>query len=123
MQKNPVRWWEIASRDARALADFFKGALDWDAHYDENTCIYEMPVEDTSNGFVGGGFFTMKKESKLEPHLTFYIEVDNVDSKAKEIEELGGSIVLEPFDVPGIGCRICLFKEPQGQMLAIIQRR
>lgn len=122
-QKNPIRWWEIASSDADAVARFFQEALDWELDYDEKTGIYELPAGDASNGLAGGGIFTLKKESKLEPHLTLYIEVEDVDAKAKEIEKLGGSIVLEPFDVPGIGVRICLFKEPMGQMLALIQKR
>jgi predicted enzyme related to lactoylglutathione lyase len=123
MQKNPVRWWEIASKDADKVADFLKKAFEWEMHYDEKSGIYEIPAGDSSNGFVGGGVFTQKPEAVLEPHLTMYIEVEDVDAKAKEIVELGGTIVLEPFNVPGIDARICLFNEPMGQMLAIVQKR
>ena len=124
MQKNPIRWWEIVSHDAKSMHEFFKNVFDWDMNFDENSGIYEVPAGDASNGFIGGGFFTLKETSKLEPHLTLYIEVDDVDAKAKEIVEHGGSIVLEPFDVPGLkDTRICIFKEPQGIMLALIQRR
>ncbi len=122
-QYNPVRWWEIASSDADAVAKFFKDALDWELEYDAESGIYELNAGDISNGFAGGGIFTLKKESKLKPHLTMYIAVDDVDAKAVEIAGLGGSIVLEPFDVPGIGVRICLFKEPTGHMLALIKKR
>jgi predicted enzyme related to lactoylglutathione lyase len=124
MQKNPVRWWEIASRDADKVAEFLKKVFEWEMEYDDNSGIYEIPAGDASNGFTGGGVFTLKQESKLDPHLTMYIEVDDVDAKAKEIVGHGGTIVLEPFDVPGLkDVRICLFNEPMGQMLAIVQKR
>ena len=56
------------------------------------------------------------------PFLTIYIEVDDVKEKAKEIEDLGGSIVIEPFNISPTA-RICLFNEPSGVTFAMIQRR
>ena len=69
--------------------------------------------------FAGGGVFTLRK-AKL-PFLTMYIRVDDIDAKAKHIEELGGFIVIAPLDISKTS-RICLFNEPSGVTLGMLQR-
>ena len=59
------------------------------------------------------------RRAKL-PFLTIYIKVDNIDTKVKLIEEADGFVVDPPLDLPG-GSRICLFNEPSGVTLAMIQ--
>ena len=121
MNKHPVRWWEYASSDAQVSVDFFRLVFGWELALDENTGIYEEPAGEGGNGFAGGGIFTLKPDSKLVPHLTIYIAVDDVDAKAMEISSAGGEIVIEPLEIsPGV--RICLFKEPMGQLFAMIER-
>ena len=120
MQKNPVSWWEIGTKDAGALADFLKKAFEWDIKFDEKMDYHTISAGEARNGFYGGGLFGLKEECKDHPYLTLYIAVDDVDAKAKQIKELGGTIVQEPFDVEGVG-RICMFKEPQGQLLGLIK--
>ena len=46
--------------------------------------------------------------------------MDDIDAKVKLIEEAGGFIVDPPLELPG-GSRICLFNEPSGVTLAMIQ--
>jgi len=118
MQKNPVCYWELASNDAEKSIKFLKEVFDWGVEYDKKTGIYEIPAGDASNGFTGGGVFTLRK-AKL-PFLTIYVRVDDIDAKAAKIEKLGGYIVEPPFDLPS-GSRICLFNEPSGVTFAMIQ--
>jgi predicted enzyme related to lactoylglutathione lyase len=84
--------------------------------YDARTAIHELPVELTP--VQGGGVFTLRR-AKL-PFLTIYIKVDDLGAKVKLIEENGGFIVDPPLDLPN-GSRICLFNEPSGVTLAMIQ--
>ena len=120
MAKNPVCWWEIASRNAGKTADFLSKIFEWEWEYEEGPDFYKMIVDWESNGFEGGGVFTLKKESKIQPHLTVYIEVEDIDAKAKMVEELGGEIIQGPFDITP-KTRICLFNEPNGQLMAMLQ--
>ena len=69
---------------------------------------------------MGGEVFTLKK-AKL-PFLTLYIQVDDINEKTKLIEELGGFILEPPFEIPS-GSRICLFNEPSGVTLAMLERK
>jgi predicted enzyme related to lactoylglutathione lyase len=59
------------------------------------------------------------RRAKL-PFLTVCIKQDDLDAKVKPIEENGSFIVEPPLDLPS-GSRICLFNEPSGVTLAMIQ--
>jgi len=120
MQKNPVVYWEIASNDADKSVKFMEEVFGWNFEYDERTTIHEFPAGDAQKAFAGGGIFTLQK-AKL-PFLTIYIKVDDIEAKAKKIEELGGFIVIPPREVIPGGPTICLFNEPSGVTLAMIQR-
>lgn len=117
MQKNPVCYWEIASHDAEKSIDFLKKVFEWEVEFDERIGLYDIPAG-SPNAFTGGGVFTLKK-AKL-PFLTIYIRVEDIEAKVKKIEELGGHIVIPVQEIPG-GSHICLFNEPSGVTLAMIQ--
>ncbi len=116
MSNNPVIYWELASHDSAKTVDFLKKVFDWDFEYDARTTIHELPVELTP--VQGGGVFTLRR-AKL-PFLTIYIKVDDLDAKVNLIEENDGFIVDPPLTLPN-GARICLFNEPSGVTLAMIQ--
>jgi predicted enzyme related to lactoylglutathione lyase len=59
------------------------------------------------------------RKAKL-PFLTLYIKVEDIFTMANRVEESGGHIVEAPFDIGG-GSYICLFNEPSGVTLAMIQ--
>lgn len=47
-----------------------------------------------------------------------YIEVPDVDVAAKRVDTLGGQVVREPFEVPGVG-RNALVRDPYGALVGI----
>jgi predicted enzyme related to lactoylglutathione lyase len=116
---NPVVYWEIASHDAVKTADFLQKVFGWAPEYDAKTTIYEFPAGDACQSFSGGGVFTLRR-AKL-PFLTMYLKVENIESKARLVEKHGGFIVEEPFEISP-GTMICLFNEPSGVTLAMLQK-
>ena len=120
MQKNPVCYWELASHDAEATVEFLKKVFDWQVEWDDRIGLYDVPAGNTSGSFAGGGVFTLRK-AKL-PFLTIYVRVHDIEAKAKLVVENGGHIV-EPVQDIGNGTRICLFNEPSGVTLAMIEPR
>jgi predicted enzyme related to lactoylglutathione lyase len=123
MQNNPVVFWELASHDAEKTVAFLEEIFDWDIHLDEPSGIYEIPADRGGPAqpapFTGGGVFTLRK-ARL-PFLTLYIRVEDIEDMAKRVEELGGLIVIPPEEVVP-GSRICLFNEPSGVTLAMLER-
>jgi len=120
MNSNPIVWWEIASHDAKRTVNFLNEVFQWKWVYDENTGCFDFPILPNRRKCAGGGVFTLKK-AKL-PFLTMYIQVEDIDQKAKLIEKAGGFIVEPPFEIRR-GTRICLFNEPSGVTLAMIEKK
>lgn len=118
MHNNPVVYWELASHYADVTVDFLRKVFDWEFEYDPSTTIYEMSTSETPHAFNGGGVFTLRR-AKL-PFLTLYIRVEDIEAKVRLILENKGFIVEGPIAIPG-GAKICLFNEPSGVTLAMIQ--
>jgi predicted enzyme related to lactoylglutathione lyase len=118
MGKNQVCYWELASNDAGKSVAFFEKVFGWEMQLDDRLGIHELPSGDTSGGFHGGGIFTLRK-AKL-PFLTVYIQVDDIEERARAIEEAGGLLVEPPFELP-TGSKICLFNDPSGVTFAMLQ--
>jgi hypothetical protein len=118
MANNPIYWWELASHDANKTVEFLKQVFGWDIRFDEGAGFYTVPADRSHADLRGGGVFTLRK-AKL-PFLTLYIMVEDIFAKAKEVERAGGHIVEAPFRI-GSGSHICLFNEPSGVTLAMIQ--
>jgi len=115
---NPVLFWELASNDQEASVEFFRSVFDWKIEYNERIKFYQVSTGGGS-GDVDGYIFTLGK-AKL-PFVTVYILVDDIEAKAKLIEEQGGLIVHPPnMTVPG-GPRICLFNDPSGVTFAMLE--
>ena len=117
--KNPVVYWELASHDAQKTVDFLEKVFGWAPEYDEKSTIYEFPAGESRQLFKGGGVFTLRR-AKL-PFLTMYLRVEDIEAKARLIEEHGGFIVEAPFEISP-GTRICLFNEPSGVTLAMLEK-
>ena len=119
MSANPVVWWELASSDADKTVAFLQKVFDWNLVFDEKLGFYVMPTDDDDKqAFGGGGVFTLGK-ARL-PFMALYIRVDDIEAKAKLVEEAGGLIVEAPFEIQS-GTKICLFNEPSGVTFAMIQ--
>jgi predicted enzyme related to lactoylglutathione lyase len=116
---NPVVYWELASHDAEKTVDFLRKVFGWSAEYDQKSTIYEFPAGEARQAFAGGGVFTLRR-AKL-PFLTVYLKVKDIEDKARLVKENGGFIVEEPFEISP-GTRICLFNEPSGVTLAMLEK-
>ncbi len=117
--ENPVVYWELASHDAEKTVNFLKKVFDWTPEYDEKTGIFEFPAGESQAAFSGGGVFTLRR-AKL-PFLTVYMRVNDIEEKARLVVQHGGFITEAPHEIsPGV--KICLFNEPSGVELAMVEK-
>jgi uncharacterized protein len=120
MAHNPVVWWELASRDAESSVAFFREVFGWALEFDEDAGFWVMPADlHDQHSFVGGGIFTLRRARR--PFVALYITVEDIEAKAHQIVQAGGTIVEGPFFI-GSGSMICLFKEPSGVVFGMLQR-
>jgi predicted enzyme related to lactoylglutathione lyase len=93
---NPVVHFEVLGSDAEALQGFYKEAFGWQVEPVMPTYAMVLPgAEEGINGGVGAA-----PDSGGQSHVTFYVEVADLDETLRTIEGLGGSTVMPPADVP-----------------------
>ena len=59
-------------------------------------------------------------EEPIRPQWQPYVAVNDPDATTAKAKELGGSVLVEPMDVPQVG-RIAAIRDPQGASLGIIK--
>jgi predicted enzyme related to lactoylglutathione lyase len=59
-------------------------------------------------------------DDSIPPQWQPYVAVDDPDATTAKAQELGGSTLVEPMDVPEVG-RIAVLRDPQGATFGIIK--
>lgn len=107
-------WHDMMTTDAAKSKAFYTSLFDWD--------IQDVPMEGCTYGMLiaGPGPIGGLVEEKAIPmsHWMPYIAVDDVDASAAKCKELGGSICVEPTDIPNTG-RFAVVGDPQGAYFSI----
>jgi predicted enzyme related to lactoylglutathione lyase len=70
---------------------------------------------------LNGGMMPLPPGAPMPSHWLVYFGVDEVDSTAEQIGSAGGTIMVEPTDVPG--GRIVVAQDPQGAFFAVFAGR
>jgi len=117
-QHGAFSWCELLTPDVAAAKDFYGKLFGWQ--------MQDMPMEgmtytvlNAGGAPVGGIMAPPREAAGMPPQWGAYVTVDDVDATAKQAVELGGSLLLPPRDIPGVG-RFCLIRDPQGAHLYAI---
>ena len=122
---HPVVHFEIMTKDADSLADFYREAFGWEAGpfgggAGAGGVKYNI-VRPTGEEFparsINGGIGDAPAD--YGGHVTFYIAVDDIAAALGKVESLGGKPMLGPEQVPG-GPLIGLFADPQGHVIGLV---
>jgi predicted enzyme related to lactoylglutathione lyase len=109
-------WYELLTTDPRAAVPFYTEVIGWKTEVYEGG--YTMWV--AGQGPLGGTM-TLSEEAKkmgAPPHWTSYVEVADVDATAAQARKLGGTVYMEPTDLPKLG-RFAVIADPQGATLCL----
>jgi uncharacterized protein len=113
-------WVDTSQPDPEAAVDFYSGLFGWDF---ENV----MPTGSDGKYFVaslpGGAVAAVGSiPASMPPTATWdtYVSVESADETAPKVRDAGGSVVREPFDVPGAG-RTAVFTDPEGAVFCVWQ--
>lgn len=112
-------WNELYTRDVEAAKAFYAAAIGWTFEgmpMPHQNRIYWMAKLE---GKPVAGILDMRGivPDDVPPHWLGYLEVDDIDRRVAEIEKHGGSILRQPFDVPGFG-RIAIVADAAGAFMA-----
>jgi uncharacterized protein len=110
-------WLDVAGPDTDASAAFYRGVFDWDFQ---------------SAGPDAGGYGFFQKDGKTvaalgplteegaSPSWTVYFRTSDADATARAVEQGGGTVRSEAFDVMDAG-RMACFTDPQGAQFSVWQ--
>lgn len=112
-------WNELATRDTEASRAFYTAVFGWEpADWGPEGVEYTLWNVD---GQPVGGMMPMgdRYPAEVPAHWGTYFVVEDADATAAKADELGGSVVVAPFDVPDVG-RVAMLNDPHGTAFAVM---
>lgn len=117
----PFVWYELMTTNTKGAKDFYSKVVGWGTQ--------DMPMPGmtytllTSGATQVAGLMDLPEDAKkmnTPPSWVGYVGVDDVDATAKKIKSLGGSVYVEPKDIPNIG-RFAVVADPQKATFALFK--
>ena len=118
----PVVHFEVAGKDGAKLQSYYSDLFGWeiDSSNPMNYGIVQREGNTNADGAgIGGGISGVPEGS--EGHVTFYIEVPDVEAALAKAESLGGTRVWGPDEVPGMGIVLGQFNDPEDHLIGLVQ--
>jgi hypothetical protein len=115
-----LTWNELSTRDADGAKAFYPAVFGvepaaWDSPRDDGYMVWNV------GGSMVGGLIEMDDRWPAEapPSWTAYFMVEDADATTAQAVELGGTVLVEPFDAPDIG-RIALLTDAHGAVFGVM---
>ena len=117
----PVVHFEIIGKDADKLRSYYADLFGWEFDAD-NPMNYGMVQRDgnTNADGIGIGGGVGAGPEGYGGHVTFYIEVPDVEAALAKAESLGGSRTMGPEKVSD-EVEIGLFNDPEGHQVGVVK--
>ena len=117
--KNPFVWYELMTTNVPAAARFYSAVVGWRSE-DAAMPGIEYHLFYSGENMVAG-LMAQPEDAKAAgtpPGWLGYVYVADVDGKTAEAARLGGTVYVEPRDIPGVG-RFSVVADPQGAVFAL----
>ena len=117
----PVVHFEIIGQDAEALREYYSELFGWEIDADNpmNYGTVQRDGNTNPDGIGIGGGIGAGPEG-YDGHVTFYVEVPDVEAALAQAESLGGSRMMGPEE-PMEGVQIGLFNDPEGRTVGVVK--
>ena len=117
----PVVHFEVIGKDAEKLQSYYSKLFGWeiDAGNPMNYGVVQRDGNTNADGVgIGGGVGTGPEG--YDGHVTFYVEVPDVEAALAKAESLGGSRMMGPDKVME-GVEIGLFNDLEGHLVGVVK--
>jgi predicted enzyme related to lactoylglutathione lyase len=117
----PVVHFEILGKDAEKLTKYYADLFGWEIDSDNPMKYGVVQREGNLNADgvgIGGGVGAGPEG--YPGHVTFYVEVPDVEAALAHAESLGGSRMMGPDKVME-GVEIGLFNDPEGHLVGVVK--
>ncbi len=113
----PVVHFEICGKDGKKSRDFYGRLFNWQFQEMEGM-DYGLVSPAIEGSSIGGG--VMGAPPNAPPHLTFYIQVDDLQAYLNKAESMGGKTILPPTPIPNVGS-CAMFADPDGNVVGLFK--
>lgn len=120
----PVVHFEVVGKDDAKLKSYYSELFDWeiDSNNEVGYGVVQREGNTNADGVgIGGGIMGMPDGSQGDGHVTFYVEVPDIEAALAKAESLGGKRVMGPMVVPGGGPELGLFADPEGHVVGVVK--
>jgi len=107
---------ELSSENLETMKEFYGGAFGWTFMDFPEMNYTTFAAQD---GALGGGFNPISDEFPAGTIL-LYIHTDDLADSREKVTAAGGSILMESFEIPGVGT-MAIFRDPSGNQLALLE--
>jgi predicted enzyme related to lactoylglutathione lyase len=117
----PVVHFEIIGKDAQKLRSYYSELFGWEIDSDNPMSFGIVQRDGNTNADgagIGGGIGTGPEG--YSGHVTFYIEVPDVEAALAKAESLGGTRTMGPEKVME-QVEIGLFNDPEGHVIGVVK--
>jgi uncharacterized protein len=117
----PVVHFEVIGKDGEKLRDYYSELFGWeiDADNPANYGVVQREANLNAEGAGIGGGVAAGPTPDYAGHVTFYVEVPDVEAALAKAESLGGSRVFGPAEVPGTEVELGQFTDPEGHLIGL----
>jgi predicted enzyme related to lactoylglutathione lyase len=125
---DPVVHFEIPYEDNERITKFYAEAFGWESQIlgdDMDNYVLVHAAERNERGFpkkpgrINGGFFKKSADKPMQ-YPSVVIAVKNIKESLKKIEQAGGKILGEPWNIPGYGLYVSVL-DTEGNRIALME--
>lgn len=115
-------WYELATTDQSGAKSFYTQLFGWHAEdypmgESQTYTMYRLHERDAAGAYALGKDML---DRGIPSHWMPYVCVDSADATTAKAKELGGAVMMEPFDAMDIG-RMAVIADPSGAVFSIWQ--
>jgi predicted enzyme related to lactoylglutathione lyase len=110
---------EVVGKDGAKLQSYYAEMFGWRMNADNPMNYALVEAEDGSQGKGVPGGIGQGPEG-YDGHVTFYVEVPDVEAALAKAESLGGTRVMGPETIMG-EITLGQFKDPEGNLIGLTQ--
>lgn len=124
---DPVIHFEMPAENAERVRKFYESVFGWQTtplgpEMRDFVLAFTIDTDEATRmpkkrGAINGGFY---KKTSPDQHVKVTILVEDIYDAIKKIEAAGGTVLGEPFELPGVGL-FAAFIDTEGNLVSINQ--
>ncbi|HEX2047064.1 MAG TPA: VOC family protein [Acidimicrobiales bacterium] len=113
----PVAFFEVVSTEPERAQKFYAELFGWRVEAPPELGGYALVDTGAGENAVGGGIGP--SQAPGDTGVKIYMQVDDLEACLARAEELGGTRLVPPTDLPGDFGRFAIFADPDGNPVGL----